>query len=67
MHDAFGNALVVEVGDLLSQDEIFEQRGPAQAGLERVLVVADRDAIFVVSICPLESTRTRSSDSLPGL
>jgi len=26
MHDAFGNALVVEVGDLLAQDEIFQQR-----------------------------------------
>jgi hypothetical protein len=30
MHDALGNALVVEVRDLLAQDEVFEQRRPAQ-------------------------------------
>ena len=30
MHDALGNALVIEVRDLLAQDEVFEQRGPAQ-------------------------------------
>ena len=46
MHDALGNALVIEVRDLLAQDEIFEQRGPAQAGLERVLVVGDRHALI---------------------
>ena len=41
MHDALGDALVVEVRDLLAQDEVFEQRRPAQAGLERILVVGD--------------------------
>ena len=45
MHDALGDALVVEVGDLLAQDEVFEQRRPAQPGLERVLVVGDRHAL----------------------
>jgi hypothetical protein len=29
MHDALGDALMVEMGDLLAQDEIFQQRGPA--------------------------------------
>ena len=45
VHDALGNALVVEVGDLLAKDEVLEQRRPAQAGLERVLVVGDRHAL----------------------
>ncbi|MGY4515198.1 hypothetical protein ACVWWW_000766 [Lysobacter sp. HA18] len=45
MHDAFGNALVVEVRDLLAQDEVLEQRGTAQAGLQRVLVVRNRHAL----------------------
>ena len=35
MHDALGDALVVEVEDLLAQDEVFEQRRAARAGLER--------------------------------
>jgi hypothetical protein len=28
MHDALGDALMVEMGDLLAQDEIFEQARP---------------------------------------
>ena len=35
MDDALGDALVIEVGDLLAQDEVFEQRRPALARLER--------------------------------
>ncbi len=34
--DALGNALVVEVEDLLAQDEVLEQRRAARAGLEAV-------------------------------
>ena len=45
MHDALGNALVIEVRDLLAQDEVLEQRRAAQPGLERVLVVGDRHAL----------------------
>ena len=45
MHDAFGNALVIEVRDLLAQDEVFEQRRSAQPGLEGILVVGDRHAL----------------------
>lgn len=45
MHDALGNALVIEVGDLLAQDEVFQQRRPAWGGAQRVLVVANRNAL----------------------
>ena len=60
--DALGDALVVEVGDLLAEDEVLEQRRPAQPGLQRVLVVA-RPARpgWSSSARPVESTRTRSS------
>jgi hypothetical protein len=44
--DALGDALVVEVGDLLAKDEVFKQAGAALIGLERVLVVRDRDALL---------------------
>jgi hypothetical protein len=43
--DALGDALVVEVGNLLAKDEVFEA-GPTLIGLERVLVVRDRDALL---------------------
>ena len=46
VHDALGNPLVIEVGDLLAEDEVLEQRRPAQAGLERVLVVANGHALI---------------------
>ena len=45
MHDAFRNALMVEVGDLFPQNEIFEQRRPPQAEFQRVLVVGDCHAL----------------------
>ena len=45
MHDTLGDALVVEVGDLLPQDEVFQQRRPAVVRAQRILVVADRDAL----------------------
>ena len=45
VNDALRDPLVIEVRDLLAQDEVFEQRGTAQSGLERVLVVGDRDAL----------------------
>ena len=45
MDDALGNALVVEVRDLLAQDEILEQRRAARTARERILVVGDRRAL----------------------
>jgi hypothetical protein len=41
VHDAFGDALVVEMEDLLAQDEIFQQGRAARAGLQAVLVVRE--------------------------
>ena len=46
VHDPLGNALVVEVGDLLAEDEVLEQRRPTQPRFERVLVVGDRHALI---------------------
>jgi hypothetical protein len=45
VHDALRDALVIEVRDLLAQHEVLEQRRPAQAGLERALVVGDGHAL----------------------
>ena len=39
MDDPFGDALVIEMRDLLAQNEIFEQRGAARVRAQRVLVV----------------------------
>jgi hypothetical protein len=39
MHHALGNPLMVEVGDLFPQIEIFQQCWPARTGLQPVLVV----------------------------
>ena len=44
--DPLGDALVVEVEDLLPEVEVFQQRRAAGTGLERVLVVGDRDALL---------------------
>src|SRR6185312_9244396 len=45
MYHALGNALMIEVGDLLAEDEILQQARAAHAALQRVLVVRDRDAL----------------------
>ena len=56
--DALGNPFVVEVRDLLAKDEVLEQRRSAQAGLERVLIVANRHALIGRQARSVESTRT---------
>jgi hypothetical protein len=45
MHNPLRDALVIEVRDLLAKDEVLEQRRPAEARLQRVLVVRDGDAL----------------------
>ena len=45
VHDAFGDALVVEVEDLLAEVEVLEQRGPTVSRSQRVLVVRDRHTL----------------------
>ena len=45
MDDPLGDALMVEMLDLLAEDEVLQQGRAARAGLERVLIVADRRAV----------------------
>lgn len=45
VHDTLGNALVIEVEDLLAEVEIFDQRRAAFAGAQAVLVVGDGAAL----------------------
>src|SRR5687768_9683617 len=45
MHDALGDALVVEMRDFLAEDVVFEQRGAARPDLEGVLIVGDDAAL----------------------
>jgi hypothetical protein len=45
VHHALGNPFVVEPGDLLAQVEVFEERGSALTGLERVIGVVDAYAL----------------------
>src|SRR5690606_25607397 len=45
MHDALGDALMVEVGDLLAENEVLEQRRSADPRLERGLVIRDQHTL----------------------
>src|SRR5690606_21539274 len=45
-----GDALMVEVEDFLAQHKVFEQRRPANASLEAVLIVRDAVAEIVSEI-----------------
>jgi hypothetical protein len=46
MDDPLQNPLMIEVGNLLTQNEIFEQSGPAASGFQRILIIAERDALI---------------------
>ena len=46
VHDALGDALVVEVEDLLAEVEVLEERRAAVARSQRVLVVGDRHTLL---------------------
>ena len=46
MNDPLGNSFMVEVGDLLAKDEVFEERAAALACLERVLIVVDPETLI---------------------
>ena len=50
--DPLRDALVVEVGDLLPEVEVLDQRRAALAGLERMLVSGSRTPPAVVSRSP---------------
>src|SRR5690554_4857885 len=46
MHDALGDALMVEVGDLLAKNEVLEQRRSAAPRLQRGLVIGDQHTLI---------------------
>ena len=46
MDDALGNTLVIEMRDFLAHQDVFEQRRTANVRFERILVVADDDALI---------------------
>ena len=46
MDDPFGNALMIEVKDLLSKNKILEERWSARTDTKAVLVVRDRRAVI---------------------
>ena len=52
VNDPLGDALVVEVGDLLAQVEVLEQRRPAIAGLERMVGVGQPQALRRRQVLP---------------
>ena len=45
MHDALRNSLVIKVGNLFTEMEVFEQRRSARTSLQGILVVGDDDAL----------------------
>jgi hypothetical protein len=45
MDDPLGNALVIEVGDLLPEVEVLQQGRAALAGLQRVVSVGQAQAL----------------------
>jgi hypothetical protein len=49
--DALRNAFVIEVEDLLTQHEVFEQHEAARASLELILSIRDRDTLIGGQFC----------------
>src|ERR1035437_8463438 len=45
VHDALGNTLVIEMGDLFAEDEILQKRRAARIGPERVLIIGKCEAL----------------------
>jgi hypothetical protein len=45
VHDALGDALVIEVGDLLTEMEVLHEGWPALAGLQRMIGVGQPQAL----------------------
>ena len=63
VHDPLRNTFVIEVGDLLPEDKIFQQSRAAWPRLQRVLIVIDRGALVggKCSPRPFSLFRSRSS------
>ena len=45
VHDAFRDALMIEMGDFFAKNKIFEQRRASQPGFQGVLVIGNGDAL----------------------
>jgi hypothetical protein len=43
VNDALWNSLVIEMGDLLAEREIFQERRTPASGFQRILIVRDDD------------------------
>jgi hypothetical protein len=63
MDHALGDSLVIEVGDLLPEVKVFEERGSALANLELVLVVVDGHTLVRGERC---ARRRRCLGGQPG-
>ena len=46
VNDALRNSLVIEMGDLFPEREIFQERRTPPAGFQRILIVRDDDALI---------------------
>ena len=46
VNDALWYSLVIKVGDLLAEREIFQERRTPASGFQRILVVRDDDALI---------------------
>jgi len=63
---ALGDPLVVEVRHLLAEVEVFEQSRAAHAGLERILVVGDGEALVGGELLALVDAVALEVDVLGG-
>jgi hypothetical protein len=43
--DTLRDALVIEMGNFLAEDEIFQKCGTARIGLERILIIGQRETL----------------------
>ena len=67
MYDALGNALVIEMEDLLAKMEVFESRRAARADAQRVLIVRNRRALLRRERRDVAAGRLMSSPADTGI
>ena len=66
MHDPFRDALMVEVGDLLAEDEVLQQGRPARIPAQRILVVGDGNALCGGQHAGLRGRLLAGFPAIPG-
>ena len=67
VNDPLRNSLVIEMGDLLPEGEIFQERRTSVPGFQRILIVRDDDALIgrersLSRVSGLMRRASRSSD-----